>query len=383
MPHERVFGVKGGEKEELMRKLKRNMFYSTGAMVAWSILGFSFLVFLVIPYLSGALDWYVYGGDNFTYRDTAHSGDINELVIEFLALGNLVGMALFVKLAEFISLDHYDYVILFLNLIILAIAIENYRYIFGVLKSPKYPQFIFWMILNPYIIFNLCSANKEIFGVLFFSWFLRYMFDQNFAKYVFVVLLSFIVRDAYAIAGIIFFMLHRLKVKKIYYLIFMSIIFPFVVPSGQEEFLLEGQDEKSIGISLLLSNIQSYPFGYLITYIPKLFLSAFADLSPLRIFEKSADNIIGNFTTISSFLTLTLCIWLVYKIYFRKFECNAVILNLIYAYTLVAASTLWIHYRYLFPLYPVLVMLVLINGRSTMREYPEYHKMSPNNLKTA
>src|SRR3990172_8010204 len=97
-------------------KLKRNTLYSTGAIVAWSILGFSFLEFLVIPYLSGTLDWYVYGGDNYIYRDTAHSGEIDELAIGVLALGNLLGMALFVKLAELISLDYYDYVILLLNL---------------------------------------------------------------------------------------------------------------------------------------------------------------------------------------------------------------------------------------------------------------------------
>ena len=208
-------GAEDGKRDKLMMKLKRTIPYSIGAIVAWSILGFSFLVFLVIPHLSGALDWYVYGGDNFTYIETARSGDIGEIRLSLL---NLVGMALFVKFAEFISLDHYDYVVLCLNLIILAIAIQNYRYIFGILKSQKYPQFVFWMILNPYIISNLSSASKELFGILIFSCFLRYMLDQNVAKYVVVVVLGFVVRDAYAIAGIIFFLLHRPMVTKIYYL---------------------------------------------------------------------------------------------------------------------------------------------------------------------
>jgi len=350
-----------------VKTLKVNSLYSWGAIITWSILGFAFLVFLVLPYLSGELDVYVYGGDNFTYREIARTGEINELIGDLLILRNLVGLALFVKLAEFISLEHYDYVVLFLNLIILAIAIENFRRVFKLLAPRAYPLFIILLLANPYIVSNLCSANKEIFGFLFFSAFLRYTFERRVVKFMAVVLVSFLIRDAYAVAGILFFLLARLKINKLYYLVVLSIIFPFFFPTGQETMLLEGQDEKSLGISLLLNNIQSYPFGYVITYVPKLLLSAFADLSPLRI-VKSADNVIGNFTTISAALTLVLSLGLLYRIYVKNVQCNATILNLFYAYTLVSATTIFIHYRYLFPLYPILVMLVLTTTRNSARE---------------
>ena len=335
-------------------------------MGAWASMGTAYLVLLVLPYLSGELDWYVYLGDNFTYQNIAASGGFGDLIKKLLIMKNLVGLALFVKLAEFISVEYFDYIILFLNLLILAVSIWNYRRVFELLHAPAYVKFLLLMLVNPYIIWSLCGASKEIWGLMLLSFFLRYMLEGKMFKYLMVVAFSFLIRDAFAVGGLIFFMVHRVLNNKFYYLIGFSLLFPFIYSAGQELILLEGQDENSIGISMLLSTIQSYPFGYVLTFVPKLLLSAFGPLSPLR-FEMPIENIIGNFTIASAVLTLLLSARLIYKLYVLRERCNPVLLNLFFAYALVAATTLFIHHRYLFPLYPVLIMLVLTTRRDRVR----------------
>ena len=86
-----------------------------------------------------------------------------------------------------------------------------------------------------------------------------------------------------------------------------------------------------------------------------------------RIFVAGHADLIGNSTIASAVLTFLLSARLMYKLYVRKERCNAVLLNLFYAYALVAATTLFIHHRYLFPLYPVLIMLVLTTRRDSAR----------------
>ena len=348
--------------------MKVSTIYSAIAMVSWALMGYAFLAFLVLPYLSGELEWYVYNGDNFTYQNIAGSGGFSYLIRELFAdsLRNLVGLALFVKLAEFISLEYYDYTILFLNLLILTASIWNYRRVFELLDAPAYSKFLLLMLINPYIIWSMCGASKEIWGILLFSFFLRYMLEGNMFKYFIVVVFSFVIRDAYAIAGLLFFMLQQILSNKFYYLIGVSLLFPFFIPAGQEAMLLQGQDDKSLGFSIILGTIQSYPLGYVLTFIPKLILSAFSPLSPLR-FEMPLWNIIGNLTIASAMLTLLLSSRLLYKLYVRKERCNRVLLNFFFAYALVSATTLFIHHRYLFPLYPILIMLNLTTRRDIAR----------------
>lgn len=360
-------------------RIKRNKFYSIIIILLWIVLGFAYLYLLVLPYLRGVNDLYVYNGDSVTYRNVAQ-GDIANDFLTGIKSGyaagkfNLIGMASWSSIAESISYNYYYHVTLVLNLIVMMIAVRNYRLIFEYYNSREYPKFILLMALNLFIVSSLCNISKEIWGLLIISLFLKYALYKNWVKYMIVVACSFLIRDVYAFIGILFFVINNVKMKKICYLIGISLLVPFIVPEGQVRMLMQGQDEKSLGISILLNDIQLLPLGYIITYIPKLLLSAFADLSPLR-FIKSSNNIIGHFTTISAALSLILFLLICIKTFVKGIKCNKTLLNFTYAYTLIAAMTAFIHHRYLFPLYPALIMLLLIHGPKTT--------VSPRIAKTA
>jgi hypothetical protein len=221
--------------------------------------------------------------------------------------------------------------------------------------------FYLLMISNLYFISLFFSINKEIVGICILSYGLIFFLNGNFIRYFLLAFFSFYIRDAYMFSLLLFFLISYFKkIPYYYFLLVVSVILPFINPERQLDILLESQDEASIGLSVFLADLQSYPFGYIFTFLPKLFIQAFGAISPLRISEALIpSNIIGLLITLSSFIILILTIIILHKIVFKKYSINNIILKFIYAFALVTVTPLFLHLRYLFPLYPFLCIFYL------------------------
>jgi len=332
-------------------------------MVLFAICGYYYLTNLVLTNKLGYNDLYVYSGDSDTYNDHSTEETIIDMaspdeLFHSLGTSNLLGMAATVFMAKLINDDNWEYVVLMLNLFILFATLRNYEIIFKSFGSHRYHIFLFLLLMNPLIIVGLANVSKEIWGLFIVSAFLRYRLERSYVRYLVITILSFLIRDVYFAIGVLFLVMSSIKINRLLYLIVISLAIPYVMPSGMIDLLVEGQDEKSIGLAVMMNSIQSYPFGYLIVYVPKLIISAFADLSPLRFF-KDQDNIIGTLTTMSSFMSFILTVVIGRALFLKKKCIKPILLDLFFSYTFIVAVTAFIHHRYLFPLYPILPLIVL------------------------
>jgi hypothetical protein len=122
--------------------------------------------------------------------------------------------------------------------------------------------------------------------------------------------------------------------------------------------LLQEQKETSVGFTVLLSTIQEYPFGYLLTYVPKLLLNAFEGIVRAREAIPAGD-FYETFVRISSWLFLVGAIGVTGRIMAKK-RIPLGPENMFLAYTFLICINAFVQHRYLLPLYPVLLCLLLM-----------------------
>jgi len=355
-------------------KIKINSFYSLKAIFIIAFLGLIYLQVLAIPSLRGNSDIVAFGGDSFEYQELARTKSTAEL----LPYGynpkarlhgysfNLSGISMVGKAAHLLSNKHYEYIVFFLNFFLLIITIKNCQDIFVFYKSPNYAVFLLLFFCNPLVIANLVSLNKEIWGLCFIISFLRNRLYKAYLRYFLVMLFSFFIRDGFFFTGVIFFLMTTLKVKRVFYLIIISILAPFVVPKSIVHHSIEAGQRSAILMDFF-ANIQSYPFGYLFTYFPKLIINMYTGLYPPRWASLSFHNIYEFFSLISSVVFFFCSLIIVYKIIlFRKRrQGSSILISIFCAFTFVHCLISYSVHRYYYPLYPIVVILALLNFTKT------------------
>lgn len=350
-------------------KIKVASFYSFQALVVGALIALVYLQLVAIPVLRGQSDIYAFVvGDALKYTDMQFLDNYLQDLWRWeygVNKFNMLGMLILGKTALWISPENSEYVIFCFNILILAATIKNFQQVFRFYKSSQYRLFLLLFLLNPIVLMSTMALNKEILGLFFVSSFLRHRIYRTFTRYFIVVLISFFIRDAYAATGILFFLMSTVRFRKIYYLLFISLLTPFVVPKSMIELLIWGQDELSTGVSLLVNNIQSYPLGYLLTYFPKLMLDMFGALSPIRFLDVDSTNLVAIYTRVSCSLFLIVTCIILHKHFCLKRGFDRHTVNLFFAYTFVVCVVPFIHQRYIFPLYPVLILIALL----------DFHKM--------
>lgn len=324
----------------------------------WLILGVLYLEYFVNPYLLGLIDFNIYGGDNFTYAEFSKI-DFIDLIINPIEFRNLSGMALFSKFT-FLFGDYYIYITLIVNLIIMHLALNNFRYILSKLNIHRYSLFNLLMAFNFYIVTFLCSINKELIGILILSYSAKFLLNKKYFYYISLVVFSFYIRDAYAFFLIMLGLIVNFKIPKFIYILFVCIVVFYATPDRQINILLEGQDDKSLGFMVWLANIQSYPFGYIITFIPKLILNLIGPLSPYRFFDIfSNGNIIGISSLLSSIWTLILLAYILFNDNIINRTKNKLVGLIIFLFLFISCAPIFINYRYIFPVYPFICVYFL------------------------
>jgi len=345
-------------------KIKVASLYSLQALLIGIVIALVYLQMIAVPVFRGQSALYpFYVGDATLYMDPIHAYDyLRNIGREFFSINrsNMLGMLLLGKAALWISPQSPEYVVFCFNILVLAATIRNFQHIFHFYKSDKYRLFLLLFLMNPLVLMGTVALNKEIWGLFFISSFLKYRLYKKNVCYFITAVISFFIRDIYSIAGILFFLLSTLKIRKLYYLILISLLAPFVVSHRiVEYFLIEGQDASSIGFTVFLHKIQSLPFGYLFAYFPKLILDMFGPLNPIRFTDIDSKNWVGIFTMISAVLFLSFFSIVLYKIFMKK-KFTPVFVNLFFSYTFIVCITPYIIHRYIFPIYPILMMLSLL-----------------------
>ncbi len=349
-------------------KIKANSFYSLQAIFISGFLGLIYLQAIAIPSLKGNSDIAAFVGDSFEYQEYARTKSITEL----LPYGynpkarlhgysfNLYGISMVGKLAQKLSSKHYEYIVFLLNFFLLIITIKNCQDIFVFYKSSNYAAFLLLFFCNPLIIANLVSLNKEIWGLCFIVSFLRNKIYKAHVRYFLVMLFSFFIRDGFFFTGALFFLMTTLKIKRVFYFIIISILAPFVVPKSIVHHSMEVGQRSAILMDSF-ANIQSYPFGYLFTYFPKLMINIYTGLYPPRWAGLSFQNIYLLFSLISSVAFFLCSLIIAYRFILLKRRKSSILISIFFAFTILHCLMLHSVHRYFFPLYPIVVMLAILN----------------------
>lgn len=278
---------------------------------------------------------------------------------------NVSGMLMIGIAGSWISRDYPAYVIFFFNILIFGATIRNFQYIFDFYKSKKYHLFLFYFMLNPLLLISLVTLNKEIWGILFISSFLRHRIYQTYKRYFIITVGAFFIRNVFGAFGVIFYLMTTFKINKIYYFIVVSLLVPFIIQEPKVNLLITGQDTFSLGFSILMNNIQSYPLGYLLVYFPRLILDIISNLSPWALMNVTITNIYTICLIISEIWVLTFITVVLYRQFILKITPDAHFTSLFFAYTLIVCIEPIILHRYLFPVYPVLSMMLCLGNTRT------------------
>jgi hypothetical protein len=345
-------------------KIKVASLYSLQALFISIVIALVYLQMIALPVLRGQSKVYAFVvGDAMLYMDPIYSNDYLRTIDRGIFSANrfnMLGMILLGKTALWISPQNPEYVVFCFNILVLAATIRNFQHILLFYRCNKYHLFLLLFLLNPLVLMSTVALNKEIWGLFFVSLFLRHRIYRKYIRYSMAVLVSFFIRDVYAAAGILFLIMSTVRLKKIYCLLFITLLVAFVTTQGMQYLYMRGQDELSTGFSLLLNNIQSYPFGYLLVYFPKLILDMIGQLSPIRFFEIDSANLVAVYTRVSCLLFLICACTILHKLFTLKRILNRHMVNLFFAYTFIACIPLVIQHRYIFPVYPVLILIALL-----------------------
>ncbi len=354
-------------------KIKINSFYSLQAIFISGFLGLIYLQVFAIPSLRGKSEIVAFVGDSVEYQERARTKSTAELLPfgynpKGLLYGyslNFFGITMVGKIAQRLNNKHYEYIVFALNFFLLILTIKNCQDIFKFYRSPNYAVFLFLFFCNPLVIANLVSLNKEIWGLCFIISFLRNRIYKAHVRYFLVMLFSFFIRDVFFFTGVLFFLMTTLKIKRLFFLIIISIIAPFMIPESMVHYSIRA-GQRSAMLMDFFANIQSYPFGYLFTYFPKLIINMYTGLYPPRWADFSFHDIYGFFSLISS-VTFFLCsLIIVYKIILlRRIRKNSILISIFCAFTFLHCLISYSVHRYYFPLYPIVVILALLNFTKT------------------
>ena len=353
-------------------KIKINSFYSLQAIFISGFLGLVYLQVFAIPSLRGKSEIAAFVGDSFEYQELARTKSTAEL----LPLGynskrqlygfsfNLTGISIVGKIAQKVSDQNYEYIVFIINFILLILTIINCQKIFEFYKSHNYAVFLLLLFCNPLIIANLTSLNKEIWGLFFLVSFLRNRIYKANVRYFLAVLFSFFIRDIFFFTGILFFLMTKIKLKRFVYLIGISVIAPFAIPEATVHHSMEIGQRSAIFMDFF-ANIQSYQFGYILTYFPKLLINMFTGLYPPRWWDFSFNNIYGFFSLISSVVFFLCSLIIVHKLIILRKTSIPVLISIFCAFTFMHCLISHSVHRYYFPLYPIVAMLALLNFAKT------------------
>lgn len=346
-------------------KIKVASLYSLQALLISIAVALLYLHMIALPVLRGQSKVYAFiAGDAMLYMDPVYSHNYLRDIgrgIFVVNKFNVFGMCFLGKTALWISPQNPEYVVFCFNILVLAATIRNFQHILLFYRSNKYHLFLPLFLLNPIVLMSTVALNKEIWGLFFVSSFLKHRLHGQYVHYFIVAVISFFIRDIYAVIGVLFLLMSTVKLNKVFYLVLISVLLPAILPKSMTELLIQGQDESSLGLTLLLDKIQALPLGYVLTYLPKLVMSMFSSLSPIRFFDVAIWNWVAVYTRVSCLLFLVLTCIVLHKYFCLKRGFDRQMVNLFFAYTLVACVVPFVHHRYIFPVYPVLILIALLS----------------------
>lgn len=230
------------------------------------------------------------------------------------------------------------------------------------------PYYILGLLLiSPMLTSSVLTINKEIFSVLSTVLLLVYIKKRKIYYFVFSLSLAFIVRwqhVAFILTIVATFSRINPFRRNLFLSFFLlltavSLVYPLGLGSQTEYMMSVSEnltsEESGSGFYFLMNSIQSVPLGYIIVFLPKLFLTLFALLTKISFFGDM--DVFYNYTIVLSqcFLYLGIAVLLLVR---NKIKIREDLFFITAVYCLLFTLSPIFAPRYLFIFYILSVIMV-------------------------
>lgn len=230
-------------------------------------------------------------------------------------------------------------------------------------------RFALLLAVNPLLFMSLLAVNKEIVGLLVSAFYAAHLASGKKHWLAVSLLLAPLVRWQHVVA-ILLFELVRSRVNPIVHrrgwtvlamLLGISVVYPFLESQlGQvtTEMVQQRQTETSFGLLDAANNVQRH-FGYFVVFVPKLFANWFGNLYRVSQLAFALDR----FDLTDPYSTwgvtghqVAMVVVVAGLLVRRRFRLSSDYVYFTVVYSLLYSTSMFIQYRYFFPIYPLLAI---------------------------
>lgn len=297
----------------------------------------------------------VYDSRTYTQLAEAHP-DLQEITSTFNTNRNLIGPILLLHL-----LNNSPIIVLLFNLTIYYISLTI---LFKTTRLNKL-KFFLALTINPLMFSSLTSINKEILSVCSLLIIIAYT-NSNLKRYLILsIIISLFARQELTALLIFYATLRNFNSPKVrlYSIIITILIMTALLPTlntSSVNILMENQKTDSLGLSVFFSKLTSN-YAHFLTVIPKIFINMFGDIKLLLTIEPDTFFPLNAISSLQFLITF---------IFIRKFKISDDTSLLALCYAIIFTSPAFIHHRYFFPVYVVLLAKIFqdkfINTKNTI-----------------
>ena len=220
--------------------------------------------------------------------------------------------------------------------------------------------FLLLLLLNPMIYVGLMSPNKDIMVVSSLLFAAAYGVTHRLHYFLVSIIVALFAKIELTVVLILFYLLLNIKEKLLMVMVVvvvLSFLYPILPGVGfRADALMEGQSEYSLGLSVFLNQIASDYYMYLLVVLPRLFLNVFDGLfTLLRVSDLFY--ILTYIPIIASSVLILISFY--YAVIRSKIKISDEIIILIVSFCLFVSLVPFVHHRYIMPIYPLLLIVVM------------------------
>ena len=253
----------------------------------------------------------------------------------FLVPINLMGPVSLIKLLDV----NFDLAVLLLILLFSLVLRELYLY-----KGVRILPFVVVFLVNPSIMGQFFAINKEIMIIISLLFMVVFIHSGRTRHMILSIVVATFSKPEFLILIMLFLGLRKLRrgIRPFILISMITLISLFYsdLPNMEShtDLLMIGQNAESLGVTVALQDLATQYYLYFSIILPRLLLAIYS----------------GDFLYASFFM-----IALISVVLKKKFQLVDDIVFLIYLFLIMVSVVPFPHYRYILPIYPLLLILAM------------------------
>jgi hypothetical protein len=305
----------------------------------------------------------------------------NTTFLHFLRL-NWIGLPTLGGLLYSVTGPYFDIVVTLINVLLFTSFLFDMSFLVRHFGAPRYTK-EFLVVVTCSLLFILpymIGLSKEMISMWIIARYMVVLIKRRYVSFLALCILAFIVRQQYAVIGILFVLFSRMKIRPAFVLIGSALLYPLMPESfyGLQPDFLDRGGISSAELMVSLHRVASVPGGYLLVLPVRLALNLAQPVWPENILRSVLALGNGRYEAawslllyhLSGLAAIACVVWASHAVWVRKKAISHDIASLIWAYVLVLGAVAYLHPRYFFPLVPIVILAAYTARKKSTVEGP-------------